>query len=100
VTAAGHAMDRRASSRACLVAEAPTEAPSEAEGEVGESRRAGTPGSPQAEEALSQKHAGNRRRHQIGHGSSQHGADPKLCQFASLVGRERADAAQLNSDRT
>src|SRR5208282_570264 len=47
----------------------------------------------------SEQHTGNRRRHQIGHGASQHGANAQLRQFPSFVGSERPDAAQLNSDR-
>src|SRR6267378_1394212 len=64
----------------------------------------GTPGSPPASlfvaEAPSQQHAGNRSRHQISHGSGQHGANAETGEFAALIGSERADAAQLNSDRT
>ena len=39
-------------------------------------------------------------RHQVGHGSGKHGANAKFCQFSAFVGSERADPAELNSNRT
>ena len=47
-----------------------------------------------------QQNAHDRSRHQIGHGAGNHGAEAEFRQFAALVGRQGADASDLNSNRT
>src|SRR5580700_4384165 len=47
-----------------------------------------------------QQHAGDRSRHKIGHGASQHRTNTQSCQFTTLIRSECADTADLDSDRT
>src|SRR5271169_5186722 len=45
-----------------------------------------------------QQYSHNRSRHQVCHGSGEHGAEAQPGQFAALVLRQRADAADLYAD--
>src|SRR5690242_1837790 len=47
-----------------------------------------------------QQHARNGSRHQVGHGSGEHGTHTQAGQFAFLIRSERSNTADLYPDRT